>query len=200
MEDDLELQLEEEEALLAIYDGDSAFNRISSTVFQYRCGENGENNSILLEISWPPLYPNEKPNINLNTFYNKHLGPFEKKFISDKINEKAQQYLGVAMTYTLIELVKDNLNSWFTEVYQQRPIKSFPEIEEILPDVISQMHVSESIKKEPKKEQLSKAQKRRLWNRCDIRGEQPRGWNWVDIVKHLSQTGSQNENNVSSNS
>lgn len=36
MEDDLELQLEEEEALLAIYDGDSAFNRISSTVFQYR--------------------------------------------------------------------------------------------------------------------------------------------------------------------
>lgn len=43
------------------------------------------------------------------------------------------------MTYTLIELVKDNLNSWFTEVYQQRPIKSFPEIEEILPDVISQM-------------------------------------------------------------
>jgi len=24
-------------------------------------------------------------------------------------------------------------------------------------------------------------------------GEKPRGWNWVDIVKHLSQTGSTND-------
>lgn len=36
MGDELELQIEEEEALLAIYDGDSAFKQISSTVFQYR--------------------------------------------------------------------------------------------------------------------------------------------------------------------
>lgn len=36
MGDELELQIEEEEALLAIYDGDPAFKQISSTVFQYR--------------------------------------------------------------------------------------------------------------------------------------------------------------------
>lgn len=36
MGDDLESQVEEEEVLLAIYDGDPAFKRISSTVFQYR--------------------------------------------------------------------------------------------------------------------------------------------------------------------
>lgn len=36
MGDELESQVEEEEVLLAIYDGDPAFKRISSTVFQYR--------------------------------------------------------------------------------------------------------------------------------------------------------------------
>lgn len=35
MADDLETQVEEEEALLAIYDGDPAFKRISATVYQY---------------------------------------------------------------------------------------------------------------------------------------------------------------------
>lgn len=48
-------------------------------------------------------------------------------------------------------------------------------------------------KKAPKKEQLTKAQKRRLWNKTDGTGEKPRGWNWVDIVKHLSQTGGKQE-------
>ena len=53
----------------------------------------------------------------------------------------------------------------------------------------------EPIKKETKKEQLSKAQKRRQWNKCDIHGEKPRGWNWVDIIKHLGQTGGRLDNN-----
>lgn len=51
----------------------------------------------------------------------------------------------------------------------------------------------EVVKKE-KKEQLTKAQKRKQWNKVDGKGEKPRGWNWVDIVKHLSQTGSKDEN------
>lgn len=36
MDENLESQQEEEEALLAIYDGDPAFKHISSTIFQYR--------------------------------------------------------------------------------------------------------------------------------------------------------------------
>lgn len=48
-----------------------------------------------------------------------------------------------------------------------------------------------------KKEQLTKSQKRRQWNRVDAKGEKPRGWNWVDIVKHLSQTGSKEEQPIS---
>ena len=30
-----------------------------------------------------------------------------------------------------------------------------------------------------------------MWNRQNAAGERARGWNWVDVVKHLSQTGGQ---------
>lgn len=54
------------------------------------------------------------------------------------------------------------------------------------------MFQQDTVKKE-RKLQLTKAQKRRQWNRTDGKGEKPRGWNWVDIVKHLSQTGSKDD-------
>lgn len=54
-------------------------------------------------------------------------------------------------------------------------------------------NVQEETSKKPKKEQLTKSQKRRQWNRTDGKGEKPRGFDWVDIVKHLSQTGSKPE-------
>ncbi|VDM47178.1 unnamed protein product [Toxocara canis] len=40
------------------------------------------------------------------------------------------------------------------------------------------------------KVQMSKAQKRRMWDRTDASklGQLERGWNWVDIIRHLSQT------------
>ena len=42
-----------------------------------------------------------------------------------------------------------------------------------------------------KKENLTKAQKRRITERTNFKGERERGWNWVDVVKHLHQTGHQ---------
>ena len=44
-----------------------------------------------------------------------------------------------------------------------------------------------------KKEQLSKNQKRRLYDKFGTQGMmegKQRGWNWVDLIRHLSQTGS----------
>ena len=49
---------------------------------------------------------------------------------------------------------------------------------------------NEPKQKKEKKEQLTKAQKRRITDRTNFKGERERGWNWVDIVRHLSQTGS----------
>lgn len=48
----------------------------------------------------------------------------------------------------------------------------------------------EITKKAAKKETMSKSQKRKQWDRLDSKGEKPRGYDWIDIVKHLSQTGS----------
>lgn len=36
-------------------------------------GEDDSMKSFLLEISWGETYPTEKPIINMNTFYNKHM-------------------------------------------------------------------------------------------------------------------------------
>lgn len=52
--------------------------------------------------------------------------------------------------------------------------------------------VVEVAKKKEKKEQLTKNQKRKIFDRLDASGERPRGWDWVDVIRHLSQTGSQN--------
>lgn len=44
--------------------------------------------------------------------------------------------------------------------------------------------------KKEKKEHLSKQQKRRMLDKFGANtGERPRGWDWVDVIKHLSQTG-----------
>lgn len=36
---------------------------------------------------------------------------------------------------------------------------------------------------------LTKSQKRRQWDRMDGKGEKVRGFDWIDVIKHLSQTG-----------
>lgn len=68
-----ELQEEEREVLLSIYEGDDRFKDISPTVYQYKYGQENDPKSFLLEVSWNADYPSEKPHINMDTFYNKHL-------------------------------------------------------------------------------------------------------------------------------
>lgn len=45
-----------------------------------------------------------------------------------------------------------------------------------------------------KKVHLTKQQKRKLADRTNFKGERERGWNWVDVVRHLSKTGPNQEN------
>lgn len=69
---------------------------------------------------------------------------------------------------------------------------NLPKVLKHTKNIIAIFNLQDASKKE-RKPQLTKAQKRRQWNRTDGKGEKPRGWNWVDIVKHLSQTGSKEE-------
>ena len=50
--------------------------------------------------------------------------------------------------------------------------------------------VPEITKVKERKEQFSKAQKKKMYEKLDSKtGEKPRGHDWVDIIRHLSQTG-----------
>lgn len=80
------------------------------------------------------------------------------------------------MTYTIIEFAKEN----------QDKIAAFQKERE----VIVKEETAEIKSKKPKeqKEQLSKRQKARQVSRL-VDGELPRGYDWVCLIRHLSQTG-----------
>lgn len=111
-----------------------------------------------------------------------------KTRIKDAIVEEAQQWLGCGMTYTLFECLKDRTE----ELMVDQPNKIEAGLANIV-ETVDKCAISGAGGKQPKKEQLTKAQKRRQWEHSDHKGDKPRGWNWVDIVKHLSQTGGKEE-------
>lgn len=177
-----EQQAEEAEVLLSIYDGDENFKRLSETVFQYKIGDHGTHKSFLIEISWPEKYPNALPAFNMDTFYNKHLVAEVKGAVVTALKEQAELELGTPMTYTLLEWIKEHAD----ELTEKQPETLPPaEAEEEQP---KELQVSS--RKEPKQPKLSKNQKRKLAGRLLPTGELPRGHDWVDVVKHLTQTGS----------
>ncbi|XP_065156017.1 RWD domain-containing protein 4 [Atheta coriaria] len=184
----LELQEEEREVLNSIYDGDDCYKQIDPTTHQYKYGINDDPKSFVLELKWNDTYPETKPEICMDAFYNKHIIQSLKDKICSLLSEEAEQYLGMSMTYSLFEFIKEK----FDELIQEQPEHVVNESVVCDVDKMTINDPQES-KKEQKKEQLTKAQKRRQWDRVDGKGEKPRGWNWVDIVRHLSQTGGKDE-------
>ncbi|KAM4049723.1 RWD domain-containing protein 4 isoform 2-T2 [Anomaloglossus baeobatrachus] len=193
--EDQEMELE---ALRSIYEGDDCFKELGPTVFQYRVGDIGDQKSFLVEISWPETYPESAPNISMNAFFNNQISQAVKKCIVNKLQEQVEANLGTAMTYTLFEYAKDNKEE-FMESHQ--PLNN--SLTSIGNDcTLEPTNTTQSGKKKDKKEQLTKAQKRKLADKTDHKGELPRGWNWVDVIKiwrhlrvytcfqHLSKTGS----------
>lgn len=192
-----DLQEEELEVLRAIYDGDVNFKELSSTSFQYMVGVNGDPKSFLLEISWDESYPEVAPSLSLDAFYNKQIIPEVKCTILTRLVEEATLQLGTPMTYTLVEYAKEKVEE-LTEGQPEKPTptETVPNSEKSFPD--SQLM---AVSKKEKKPKLSKQQKRKLADKLDCRGERPRGWNWVDVVKHLSQCGPKiNSNDSNGNS
>ncbi|CAD6998429.1 RWD domain-containing protein 4 [Ceratitis capitata] len=190
MADLVEQQADEREALQSIYEGDTNFKQVDATTFQYKYGEDDHYKSFLVEVQWTDNYPNEIPKMNLDTFYNRNLIPAVKTKIQQVLVEEAEQWLGCGMTYTLFECLKDRQDDLTAEQPEHVPTHSI----DLDSAGVNALKISDNgeanKRKEPKKEQLTKAQKRRQWERTDHKGDKPRGWDWVDIVKHLSQTGS----------
>uniref|UniRef100_A0A8B9K242 RWD domain containing 4 n=1 Tax=Astyanax mexicanus TaxID=7994 RepID=A0A8B9K242_ASTMX len=165
------------EALRSIYEGDECFKELSPVSFQFRVGDHDESKSFLLDVSWPETYPETEPHLSLDLcpFYN------IKQLILSKLQEQVELNLGTAMMYTLFEWAKEN-QEMLMENHQ--PVVSAVTLTS---NTETNSPVS-AIKKKEKKEQLTKAQKRKMIGRTDNKGELPRGWNWVDVIK-LSKTG-----------
>ncbi|KAK2177295.1 hypothetical protein NP493_606g00025 [Ridgeia piscesae] len=185
-----EAQEEELEVLHAIYDGDSAFKEMSKKDFQYKVGEDQHHKSFVVQVTWGDRYPDELPNIHLDAFYNKHISASVKGNIVKHLKEEAYQLLGSAMTYTLFEYVKENADELTVE---QQEVTQAPQSEAALVD--GKAAGEEGKTNKPKKEQLSKQQKRKLYDRMGNMNTQElvRGWDWVDVIKHLSQRGKADE-------
>lgn len=110
--------------------------------------------------------------------------------IKTVLAEEGEQWLGCGMTYTLFECLKDRIDEMLAGQVQASSNADGNESDSSQAD-ISKLAISTT--KAPKKEQLTKAQKRRQWDQATSGGDKPRGWNWVDIVRHLSQGGSKDE-------
>ncbi|XP_017471602.1 PREDICTED: RWD domain-containing protein 4 [Rhagoletis zephyria] len=196
MADLQEQRAEELEALQSIYEGDTNFKQLDQNTFQYKYGEDDHYKSFLVEIHWTGDYPNEMPKINMDTFYNRNLIPEVKAKILQALSEEAEQWLGCGMTYTLFECLKDRQ----IDLTADQPEHACTQSIDLDSVGVSALKISDNTdankRKELKKEQLTKAQKRRQWERTDHKGDRPRGWDWVDIVKHLSQTGSKDSSDV----
>ncbi|KAF6206749.1 hypothetical protein GE061_017985 [Apolygus lucorum] len=182
-------QEEEREVVMAIYDGDPAFHQLTPVTYQYKYGEDGDPKSFLIELSWTENYPNEAPSFNMDTFYNKHVSDSIKKKIAGYLKEEAENLKGFAMTYSLFEGVKEKLDSFLVDAEPAEAVVATDAADEKDEEVSSDSENVSPTKKAVKKEHLTKAQKRKQWDRLDNKGERPRGWDWVDVIQHLGQTG-----------
>uniref|UniRef100_A0A4W3IU77 RWD domain containing 4 n=1 Tax=Callorhinchus milii TaxID=7868 RepID=A0A4W3IU77_CALMI len=170
------------EALRSIYEGDECFKELSPVSFQYRIGDLEDTKAFLLEFSWTETYPETAPNISMDTFFNNNISSSVKQSIIAQLNEQVEANLGTAMTYTLFEWAKES-QTHLMESHQ-------PVVNTGMMSTENAVVINDSTsKKKEKKEQLTKSQKRKLADKTDNRGELPRGWNWVDVIKQLSKTG-----------
>lgn len=112
-----------------------------------------------------------------------------KDKIASTLAEEGNQWLGCGMTYTLFECLKERVE----ELTEEQPLEVVKNVDVEDEDGQRTGDPRGESKHGAKKEQLTKAQKRRQWERSDHEGNRARGWDWVDLVKHLSQGGNKEE-------
>ena len=173
--------VEEFETLQSIYQDDNSFRIVDARTLTYKFAPAGKKDFIV-QFELTPNYPDGMPNIHMEILYNTKLTTDMKSTIVSALVREAEQLLGVQMLYSLLEWGRDNLE----DVIAQCDTKS------VQGD--SAQSNSVPVIKQEKKEHLSKAAKRKLADKTDARGEHARGWDWVDVVKHLSKTGSSEQN------
>lgn len=138
---------------------------------------------LFVEVLLPAPYPDEIPHFDISNINNNPYPDFAKKAIMLGLQEQALNLIGESMCYSVLEWLKDNL----PELYSMKPT-SVAEDAEGLTSTHAQGDAKDSNPgKKDGKEKMTKAQKRRYFDRFGAAAEKPRGWDWVSIVSHLSQ-------------
>ncbi|VUZ45193.1 unnamed protein product [Hymenolepis diminuta] len=176
---------EERIVLESIYTSEE-INITDDYKIQFRVGTPGTLESFVVNITWPLDYPYIPPIIDFNEFCNLNMPRVLQESLLSELNEIASQNVGESHTFTLIEHLRDNFETYAQQI---RDAKKRPK-ERAFESVVAE---DMEAKKGKKDTALTKAQKRRQINRFDSDGNLPRGWNWVDVIKHLRQTGVQGD-------
>ena len=174
-----ELLREEFETLQSIYQDDDNFRIVDTQTLTYKFAPAEKDFIVQFELT--PDYPDAVPTIHMEILYNTKLSSDMKAAIVGALESEARQLVGTQMLYSLLEWGRDNLE----EVIAQCNTESAAQGKSL-----QQRGGTAHAGKQEKKEHLTKAAKRKLADKTDVRGEHARGWDWVDVIKHLSKTGS----------
>ncbi|KAK8803433.1 hypothetical protein WA158_001127 [Blastocystis sp. Blastoise] len=140
--------------------------------------ENDETKKIVaaaIQFDWPENYPAEAPEISIKSI---DLNDAQISKILSDIQETITSNLGCAMTYTLVDAIKE-------ELHNISSIKE--EVVEVQQEANEESEVTKSSKQLEKERKMYAKEKEKERTR-------QRGWNWVDVIHHLRQLPSYAQN------
>ena len=176
--EELETMREEEVmALEAVYPEELTIE--SPNHFTIRVADfEDEAKSVLLDLVWSDSYPNELPEIKVLKF---DLAEEATEAMAQQLRDEAEGLKGEAMSFILVEFLREKLGELFNFVAKAKPIE---------PPAPAPVPVNVAKSKQPKGPKMSKQEKRKHWDRVTAAsgGEKPRGYDWVCLISHLKKT------------
>lgn len=132
---------------------------------------------LYLEFLVPPEYPEVVPQPDLANLNNAPYAPAVKEQAKAQLLAEAEAQLGECMLYNLAEWAREQIPHWLEQSIVERSMPAAAPVAES----------QGAVKEESQFKGMSKAQKRRHFDKYGAADEKPRGWDWVDIVSHLSK-------------
>ncbi|BDA47915.1 probable RWD domain-containing protein 4 [Coccomyxa sp. Obi] len=176
-------------ALESIYD--SLFSRtdgnhiraVISPAEEDHSTEHDSASVLYLEATLPPDYPEQcTPNFSLDNLNNSHWSADLKQQILSSLQEQATEQLGTCCLYTVIEWAREQLPGWL-----ERLASSTKQHDTTRKEHVPVQAEEDDAAEESQTKFMSKAQKRRHYDRFGATNEKPRGHDWIDIVAHLAR-------------
>eukprot|EP01023_Acetabularia_acetabulum_P036610 TRINITY_DN3461_c0_g1_i1.p1 TRINITY_DN3461_c0_g1~~TRINITY_DN3461_c0_g1_i1.p1 ORF type:complete len:222 (+),score=37.84 TRINITY_DN3461_c0_g1_i1:66-668(+) len=146
-------------------------------------GETVGQHALYLVMKMKEDYPESVPDFDLSNLNNVVFPQSVRDEVIEALKEQAEELVGDMMVYTLVEFIRDNLPQYNAQILETK-------IEEQVEEKQVEKEDTKAASKGAVKEtdNMTKAQKRRYFDKFGTTDkDKPRGWDWVDILSHLSQ-------------